>query len=78
MSGIPGCVMEHEIWGPHEGCREFMAEPEAIVVCGGPAIGVVVIQDDQTDEVHVLWYCLDCEPPVENMAYFTHIYNPGA
>jgi hypothetical protein len=22
------CDFQHEVWGPHEGCKEFMDEPE--------------------------------------------------
>lgn len=28
------CEITHEAWGPHEGCREFMAEPD-VFPCGG-------------------------------------------
>lgn len=28
------CQATQELWGPHPGCKEYMSEPEAIVVCG--------------------------------------------
>ena len=35
------CEHVWEAWGPHEGCREFMTEPEAIVQCDEPATVVI-------------------------------------
>ena len=38
LSRRPARVCEHvdQAWGPHEGCREFMSEPDEIP-CGEPA-----------------------------------------
>lgn len=38
------CSYEYELWGPHEGCKEFMTEPEALIHCDTPpAFNVVAI-----------------------------------
>lgn len=76
---IPACNMTHEVWGPNDGCREFMAEPDAIIECGQPAIGVQVIREfyppdltnphDEGLAVQVIWYCLDCERPTSATPY---------
>lgn len=34
------CFKVHEVWGPHDGCREFMARPDTFL-CRQPATHVV-------------------------------------
>lgn len=31
------CEIVHEAWGPHEGCREYMTGPEAVIRCSSPS-----------------------------------------
>jgi hypothetical protein len=38
------CDFLHELWGPHEGCREFMTEPEAVLRCGQPAVRLQLVE----------------------------------
>jgi len=35
-----------ELWGPHDGCREFMSEPEISTRCPGPATHVAKYHPD--------------------------------
>ena len=75
----PACNYVHEIWGPNDGCREFMTEPDAVVECGQPAIGVTVIREffppdisnphDEGMAIAVLWHCLDCPPVTGGTPY---------
>jgi hypothetical protein len=47
------CDAVHEMWGPHEGCREFMTEPEAIVRCDGPVTHYAVIEHGSPSGAYV-------------------------
>ena len=47
------CQAVEEMWGPHEGCREFMDEPEAVVFCGEPAVAIESWGDHPDDQVAV-------------------------
>lgn len=51
------CDYEHELWGPHEGCREFMDGPEAIIPCNNDATRVFHVTDhtpfgDEDEDVY--------------------------
>lgn len=37
------CELELEVWGPNEGCREFMTEPEHVGRCGKIAVERVTV-----------------------------------
>jgi hypothetical protein len=41
------CQAIIEVWGPHEGCREFMSEPESFP-CGGEAAALLTLSCDGT------------------------------
>lgn len=63
----PTCDHETAVWGPNEGCKEFMDEPDAIVRCEFPAVQRVVLRhfyppdvSDPTDtgeEDEVVHFC---------------------
>lgn len=57
----PTCDYEHELWGPNEGCAEFMDEPEAVVTCGKPAVRVfhVVFHAPYGEDEHETLYACD-------------------
>lgn len=52
---IPGCTYEEAVYGPHPGCREFTPEPEAILVCGDPAVAAVVLRTVEPDDDYRRW-----------------------
>ena len=35
---MPKCDFVHEAWGPHEGCKEFMDEPETFPCTNDAAV----------------------------------------
>lgn len=39
------CEFVHQVWGPHEGCAEFMDEPDTFT-CGGPASTRFLLYDE--------------------------------
>jgi len=67
----PVCEHEQELWGPHEGCAEFMGAPEAIVQCGKPATRIyfLTFHGPDGDESEAIFAC--DEHDVEESAYLT-------
>lgn len=59
MTTHPGCDYEHDLWGPHDGCKEFMTEPEATVRCDEPATTkyIIVTHTPWGDEEDVMFAC---------------------
>lgn len=51
------CDFYYEVWGPHEGCAEFMEGPEAVVTCDKPSVYRAWITDPVTGERERLHAC---------------------
>lgn len=67
------CEYVQEMWGPHEGCREFMTEPEAVVCCTNPATRIYIVEHHVPpvgDVEREVMYACD-EHTIEDSAYTT-------
>lgn len=55
------CDVVHEVWGPNEGCKEFMDVPEGFR-CSNPAAHVMAFESRNPafPGVNVVYFCEPC------------------